>query len=139
MMNTVTTLLILLSQVNGAFSDFDYPHFNSTIGLVFNGAANPTDCNEASEFVDSDGTNGEKSSLYQQGHTATTDVFSTVETIQHNSSDDEIAVHDAVFGHRSEFDIGVTTGCSTRVRLTPSHPSKAGSVWYESRVPVVSS
>ena len=33
--------------------------------------------------------------------------------------------------------MGVTAGCSTRLRLTPSHPSKAGSVWYESRVPVL--
>jgi len=64
-------------------------------------------------------------------------VFSTVETIRHNSSDDDIAIHNAVAGHRREFEIAVNAGCSTRLRLTPSHPSKAGSVWYESRVPVL--
>ena len=59
--------------------------------------------------------------IYQHGHTATVDVFSTVETVHHhhNSSDDDIVIHDAVLGHRSAFETGVTTGCSTRPRLTP--------------------
>ena len=106
----------------------------------------PTDCDEASDYVESDDNpydaadEGSSSGfLYHHGHTATTDVFSTVSTIGNNSSiDDGIAIHEGVFGHRREFDVGSTVGCSTRLRLTPSHPSKAGSVWYESRVPVVS-
>lgn len=64
-------------------------------------------------------------------------MFSTVETMQHNSSNDDIAIHNGVFGHRDEFDLAATAGCSSRLRLTPSHPSKAGSVWYQSRVPVL--
>ena len=139
--------LIALSRIRGSLSDFLYADFNRTAGLVFNGAAMPTDCDEASDFVESDdkpydaGDDGSSSGfLYHHGHTATTDVFSTVRTIGHNSSgDDGIAIQEGVFGHRREFDVGSTTGCSTRLRLTPSHPSKAGSVWYESRVPVVSS
>lgn len=57
--------------------------------------------------------------------------------MQHNSSNDDIAIHNGVFGHRDEFDLAATAGCSSRLRLTPSHPSKAGSVWYQSRVPVL--
>lgn len=139
MMIVAISLALLLCQIRGAVSDFFYADFNQTAGLVFNGAAKTTDCDEPSEFVDdpSASDSGETSRLYQHGHTATTDVFSTVETAQRNSSDDEIDVHDAVLGHRNEFEVGLTTGCSTRLRLTPSHPSKAGSVWYESRVPVL--
>ena len=139
-------VLIVLSRIHVSLSDFLFADFNRTTGLVFNGAARPTDCDEASDFVQSydkpyvpdDGTSS--GFLYQHGHTATTEVFSTVRTVGRNSSDnDGIAIHEGVFGHRREFDVGSTAGCSTRLRLTPSHPSKAGSVWYESRVPVVSS
>ena len=138
-MSFAISVIVLLSQIHGAVSDFFYTDFNQTGGLVFNGAAKTTDCDEASEIVDTMDTSngGEASRLYQHGHTATMDVCSTVETIQHNSSHDEIAIHDAVLEYRREFDVGVTTGCSTRLRLTPSHHSKAGSIWYESRVPVL--
>ena len=136
-------ILIVLSRIRLSLSDFLFVDFNRTTGLVFNGAARPTDCDEASNFVESydkpqaDGTSS--GFLYQHGHTATTDVFSTVRTVGKNSSEnDGISIHEGVFGHRREFDVGSTAGCSTRLRLTPSHPSKAGSVWYESRVPVVS-
>ncbi|KAL9182975.1 hypothetical protein ACHAXT_004254 [Thalassiosira profunda] len=135
---TTLCLVLLLSHVHVALAGFVYPDFNSTAGLVFNGAAATSDCHEASEFIiESDDDASSASRLYQHGHTATTDVFSTVETIRRNSSDDDIAVHDAVFGHRRAFDVGGASGCSTRLRLTPSHPSRAGSVWYESRVPVL--
>ena len=144
-MNQVTSVIsLLLAQFHVTLSDFLYADFNKTTGLVFNGAASPTACEGSSNVVvESNSTSNdedEQSRLYQYGHTATTDVFSTVETIPHNSSNDDIAVRYAVFGHRPEFDIDValTTGCRSRLRLTPSHPSKAGSVWYDSRVPVVS-
>ena len=46
--------LIALSRIRGSLSDFLYADFNRTAGLVFNGAAMPTDCDEASDFVESD-------------------------------------------------------------------------------------
>ena len=144
MNQVVSVIVLLLAQFHVTLSDFLYADFNKTTGLVFNGAASPTACEGSSNVVvESNSTSNdedEQSRLYQYGHTATTDVFSTVETIPHNSSNDDIAVRYAVFGHRPEFDVDValTTGCRSRLRLTPSHPSKAGSVWYDSRVPVVS-
>lgn len=144
-MNRVAFLVaVVLSRVQCALSDFLYADFNATVGLIFNGAARSTDCEEESPSLldlelqgDDDDDVSAASRLYQHGRTATTDVFSTVETSKNSSFGDEIATHEAVFGHRREFEVGEVSGCSTRVRLTPSHPSKAGSVWYESRVPVV--
>ncbi len=135
----VTFLLLLVLCCKVTLADFIYEDFNNTVGLVFNGAAASTDCNESSAFIENDSVNQASSKLQQHGSTTTQDVFSTVETIQHNSLNDEIATHNAVFGHRTEFEVGTATGCSSRLRLTPSHPSKSGSIWYESRVSVVSS
>lgn len=111
-------ILLLSSYVWGALSDFAYPDFNKTTGLVFNGAASATDCGEASVFAETEGADDDEvlSRIGQQGHTATSDLFSTVETAKHNSSEDEIAIHDAVFGHRNDFTVGLSTGCSTRLR-----------------------
>lgn len=135
------SIILLLSQIHVALSDFYYTDFNQTTGLVFNGAAQNTNCDEASEFVESDLSNdddrNENDRQTKYGALPTTDTFTTIATVQHNSSSDDIAIHDAVFGHRREFETSVTTGCSTRLRLTPSQPSKAGSIWYESRVPVL--
>ena len=121
-------------RIHVALSDFIYADFNRTTGLVFNGAAKPTDCNDE-EYSSAD-TN---SDVYQHGQTATMDVYSTVKTVdQYNTSSDTI--HDGVFGHRRDITIdgSLLNRCNnTRLRLTPSHPSKAGSVWYESRVPVL--
>ena len=110
-------LFLLLTHIHMSLSDFAYYDFNKTTGLVFNGAASTTDCGKQSEFVESDSSNdGDVARLDQQGYTATSDVFSIVETAIHNSSDDEIAIHNATFGHRSGFAAGITTGCSTRLR-----------------------
>ena len=132
--------VILLSRLCFVLGDFYFADFNHTRGLNFNGAAGTTDCDEASDFVEIDGNDGDGTTqvtVEQRGHTATTEVFSTVETARHNSTDDGIAIHEAVIGHRDEYrrelDVGVG-GCSTRLRLNPSHPSKAVSVCYELRV-----
>ncbi len=139
-MNQAILFTFLLAQCHVTLSDFLYADFNKTTGLVFNGAASPTACAGASNSVLETNSTSEQSRINQYGHTATTDEFSTVETIPHNSSNDDIAVRYSVFGHRLEFDVDAATtgGCRSRLRLTPSHPSKAGSVWYDSRVPVVS-
>ena len=140
--STIASSALFLLLIHGVFSDFFYTDFNRTTGLVFNGAANAVDCNEGSHLVDSDeqvgGENeGSQHALYQHGYTATMDVMTTVETAKQNSSNDDIASHEAMIGHRNEYEIGREDGCSTRLRLTPSHPSQAGSIWYESRVPVL--
>lgn len=131
----LSTLLLLCG---GASADFSYPDFNKTTGLVLNGAATSTDCGEASDFVNDLKTESlDDHKIEQYGLTSTTDLFISVETAKNNSANDTIKIYEAVFGHRDEFAVGVDTGCSTRLRLTPSHPSKAGSVFYESRVPIL--
>ena len=54
--------------------------------------------------------------------------------------DDDILINEleAQFGHRDAYVPGLNTGCKRRLRLTPSAPSQAGSVFYEKRLPVVS-
>ena len=128
------------------FSFFSYPDFNKTTGLVFNGAAHVyvTNCGEASPFIENnidEEDNGSNSNLYQYGLTATSDLFTTVETARNSSANNGTTFDHfeaAVFGHRDIYQSpDATGGCSNRMRLTPSHPSKAGSVFYESRVPIL--
>eukprot|EP00804_Cyclotella_cryptica_P008540 CCRYP_007535-RB/>CCRYP_007535-RB protein AED:0.22 eAED:0.23 QI:2050/1/0.8/1/0.5/0.4/5/0/381 len=135
---TTWQILLLLFRCNDVLSDFSYPDFNKTAGLVFNGAAAGTDCGETSEFVAIGGSEENAApKIDEYGLTATTDLFSITETASNNSKTDNTEVYDAIFGHREDFEIDANTGCTTRLRLTPSHPSKAGSVWYESRVPIM--
>jgi hypothetical protein len=130
--------IALLLQCSFVVSDFSYVDFNKTTGLVFNGAAMSTDCNEASEFVNKDQDETEDNpKINQYGLTATNDLLTTVETARNNSANDTIDLYEAVFNHRDEFAVGLTSGCSNRLRLTSSNPSKAGSVWYQSRVPIL--
>lgn len=138
MSKAVSHLSILLLLCAETSADFSYPDFNKTTGLVLNGAATSTDCGEASDFVkESETESHEDPKIEQYGLTSTTDLFTTVEASKNNSANDTIKIYEAVFGHRDEFAVGTDTGCSTRLRLTPSHPSKAGSVFYESRVPIL--
>jgi hypothetical protein len=121
-------VIAVLVQCRFVLADFSYVDFNKTTGLVFNGAATSTDCNEheINDIV-----------IDQYGLTATNDLLTTVETARNNSFNDTIDIYDSVFNHRDEFAVGLTNGCSNRLRLTPSNPSKAGSVWYQSRVPIL--
>lgn len=137
-MNLRKTIILLL-QCSLGLADFSFVDFNHTVGLVFNGAASSVDCGESSEFAreGNDAQDIGYPKIDQYGLTATTDIFTTVETATNNSSNDTIYLDNAVFGHCDEFATGTTAGCSNRLRLTPSHPSKAGSVWYQSRVPIL--
>ena len=86
--------------------------------------------------------NDNNPNLHQYGITATSDLFATVETAAaRNSSANNTTTFDnfeaTVFGHRDIHEAAAIAGCSNRIRLTPSHPSKAGSVFYESRVPIL--
>jgi hypothetical protein len=129
---SATLLLLLLPFVK---ADFTYVDFNSTSGLSFNGAAEVANCDEgeASTYV--------KSRLDQVEHTATLELSTFIETANQTSPNDDIALHMGVFGHRHDIGLALDEmklGCSgRRLTLTPSHPSKAGSVWYDTRVPVL--
>lgn len=116
------SFVIVASCICNILADFVYPDFNKTTGLVFNGAAKVTDCNEDTVFAGSEQKDESQSSVTigYQGNTATLDVSSTVNTIA-NSSTNNISVHNAVFGHNAEFSVGVSTGCSSRLRYVNIH------------------
>ena len=116
--------LLLIVTLPFVRSDFTYVDFNSTSGLQLNGAAEVTNCGESEASA-----SPETSLLHQFTHTATLELSTSVETSNQTSSNDDTALHEGVFGHRDEFGVASDAGCSGRIRLTPSHPSKAGSVW----------
>jgi hypothetical protein len=59
----------------------------------------------------------------------------TIETNGRGSGQNVITDTLAGFNHRNDT-ISSPTACSVRTRLTPSGPSKAGSMWYRESVPV---
>ena len=123
--------LIFFCVVSITKGDFTYVDFNSTSGLALNGAAEVTHCVLAEEESNATAV------LHEIGNTATLELSTSVATSNHTSFDDDTLLHDGVFGHRQDFGIASDSdSCSGRIRLTPSHPSKAGSVWYDTRVPI---
>lgn len=117
--------LILLHATEG---DFIYQDFNHTLGLVFNGNALTSACD------DSILSNETKSSLNNRGGYESTQKTETNMGQDINELTNEFI---SQFGHRDEFKSNPVSGCPRRLRLTPSLPSQAGSVFYEKRVPVI--
>jgi len=129
----------ILASPTEAF--FWYPDFNETHGLVFNGDAGTTICNtQTSKTADHTVLEGaldeSKNALSQQGeegNSYTRWLTETYDTEENNKTNESKEVK---FGHRSSY-VSSKDSCSTRLRLTPSHQSKVGSVWYEKRLPVL--
>ena len=132
---------IALSLVSG---NFVYPDFNQTLGLVLNGATITTDCGLEAIYLE---RHGLTSSLYLQNETRGENIqirekggiiaSQTVVTDKHDNYSVSIESQEAQFGHRDNFVSSIDSGCRSRLRLTDSVPSQAGSVWYEKRLPVV--
>jgi len=127
--------------VAGAAGDFLYPDFNQTQGLIFNADAATSSCLDE-EFEpnhygdvqsDSDKTNDEIP--MQRAETIDKYTERTVETDDHGDSRD-IPTSSAVFGHRDNFRPHPRGRCPVRVRLNPSRPSRAGSMWYHTPIPI---
>jgi hypothetical protein len=145
MLLTTSTLILLLSKAVQA--DFYYPDFNQSLGLVFNGDATLSDCNEKHDGIISrlgtastdsaDGQNFTSSLVVERGEVDGIQTRYTVETNIDDETSSWIEHREAAFGHRNNFTSSVDTGCSTRLRLTNSHQRQVGSVWYEKRVPVL--
>ena len=55
--------------------------------------------------------------------------FQEVETDTKEGSA-RVSTETALLGHRDEYGFAPNDGCRTRVRLTPSEPSKAGAMWH---------
>ncbi len=144
--------LNLLSVVNG---DFFYADFNQTLGLIFNGAAKTTKCIQIlNDFVpisynnnsniddkienepnDSDDNEVLLRSSEEGGIQSQETMFTEGKFSEHDVPHKNKA---SAFGSRARTVGYIRSECSTRLRLTPSARSKAGSVWYQKRIPVVS-
>mmetsp|Transcript_16123 Transcript_16123/g.25137 ORF Transcript_16123/g.25137 Transcript_16123/m.25137 type:complete len:367 (-) Transcript_16123:26-1126(-) len=128
---SIPTIAILWAIQNfRANAQFTYPDFNQTLGLVMNGDAATTTCSNEELMMSAMTSGGEMQGLYQK--------------IVTESGNDNLSVGNvseiAKFGHRASMDavdLHEIIECKTRIRLTPSRPSRVGSVWYEKRLPVL--
>jgi len=140
----IITFVISLNAVAG---DFLYSDFNQTLGLTFNGDATTSDCGLNNTYITTKfdetklkNTSGPNNTEQQVSHIGRENGLQTrkeVVTNDDNSKTNNISKLYAQFGHKDIFQSSVVDGCKTRLRLTPSAPSKKGSVWYEKRVQVV--
>ena len=134
---TLFVLLYYSSNITAAefvFEDFDQP-----LGLVFNGHATTADCGKSSNFISQNKVNVNNQhdpttiEYGRKGGFQTKEITQTIEDTQNFKNLKNIAQ----FGHRDSFLNSDQNGCPTRLRLTSSHPSQAGSIWYEKRLPVL--
>lgn len=132
--------LSLLSQQ--AAADFFYPDFEEVAGLRFNGAAAITDCSDATNYNyttldDANDANPDTETrrVYEEGtDTATVSTIVTADTQQEVAN---VSRYKAVFPHRSSASPAIRVPCPKRLRLTPSRPSRAGSVMRLEPVPIL--
>ena len=128
-------------------ADFIFEDFNQTLGLNINGDAATSGCNINETYITK--YDGEQANINSNNidinNTAITGKSGDLQTRQtiitnenESYNDSQINELEAQFGHRDTYAPGLNKGCRRRLRLTPSSPSKAGSVFYEKRVPVVS-
>ena len=130
--------LLTLALVETIHCDFTYPDFNQTLGLVFNGDASISSC--SSKHLADKSTQKNPDSVDAPRHQAVGvyDGLQLSQTVESHFEADEIPEFETGFGDRSStLKNDGNLKCSRRLRLTPSAPSKAGSVFYEKRVPVV--
>lgn len=132
---------------------FVYPNFNSTAGLVLNGDAATSSCddggpyaydpprryaaNDASETGAEGGAAAAAGTEWTLREGAADAAEATVVTAAPGERED-IAVHSAVLGHRDAAGAPPDpAGCAVRLRLTPSRAFKRASVFRSARVPVL--
>lgn len=131
-------IYVVYEKISFVSSDFVYKDFNETAGLVFNGAAGTTSCFNFS--VDAYGDVQGKADQFNEavaaqiGESTVLVSDSSVET-NVESSNLETQTTLAGFLHRSD-QKSAPTKCNVRARLTPSGPSKAGSMWFVDAAPV---
>jgi len=140
-------ILAFVAYLDVTAGDFIYPDFNQTLGLTFNGDATTSDCGLNNTYITTrldgiklaniNGSNTREQSVFQISQEDGLQTRMDVVTNDGSSETSNIGKLYAQFGHRNISQPSIRDGCRTRLRLTPSAPSKVGSVWYENRVPVV--
>ena len=139
----VRSLLRLLvaaaaTLVHVAVSDFVFPNFLDTTGLIFNGDAYTTSCTNNSRLM-----YGAQQQLVQPARepevriAESTDVRETVTTETNPPENAEMTY--TFFGHREVYDHSpVDEVCDNRIRMTASEPHQLSSVWYTQGLEVLS-
>lgn len=135
----VAFIVLLLAPSSRA--DFVYPDFNETTGLVMLGDTRTSNCADyaPNDYGDVHGDanytgdaaaieRGEKTDLIFESVMDTNDERDNVQTEKELSG----------FLHRKDTRSAPSELCPTRVRLTPSGPSKVGGMWFREQVPVLS-
>eukprot|EP00501_MAST-03F_sp_TOSAG23-6_P001383 GSMAST32.ASY1.ANO1.1437.1 assembled CDS len=125
----LSAVVFLSFCTNISTSDFIYPHFHDTTGLVFNGSAFTSSCANAEETANA----GNTDTRYR----VDSEQLVSKQEVKTNPKAEE-STDFAVFGHRDEFVGEPTEECDIRVRLTPSEPFMIGSMWYRQPVEVYS-
>ena len=132
--------VLTFSLLETAFCDFTYPDFNQTLGLVFNGDAIVSSCDNKNKSMTLPSPPHPSGKQAPEAFGMDNGVSQFVES--HDGAK-EVSEFEVGFGDRSsalkDAANSTSTSCTStrRLRLTPSAPSKAGSVFYEKRVPVV--
>ena len=138
------TLAVLLVFLEVQAESFRYRDFNNTNGLVFNGAAFSSSCEDSQKGKEA---KNHPAYAYQPNHGvefSAADVFTRregtdrIEEVTEEPSEESegayISAHTAGFGHRDTdhfdgFGDSTQVDCPVRLRLTPSAPYQRGSVW----------
>ena len=137
-MLTSLHLLFSLASIHPIVGDFIYPDFNQTLGLVLNGDASISSCHKAQKYVSNVEQDDEIVTKKSERREGGFEIQEETSTNIREEDDQANYRFMSKFGHRDEYRASPQDGCKTRLRLTPSSPSKVGSVFYEKRVPVVS-
>ena len=119
---------------NVSRGDFLYPDFESTIGLDFNGVAATSSCDEGKRlrYQPRHGTADQNNEIPPSTSEEDTQQaqFQTVRMDDTTQATSKVKDTTAILGHREKWGNSFYTGCRVRLRLTPSEPSKTGSVWH---------
>ena len=130
-------LLSLLFQLSA--SDFQYLDFESIIGLDLRGSASTSSCDAGKRLryrTDKYGNithgNMDDSTLGILPTTQEDDNFAQFQEVETDTLEGsaKVSSETAVLGHRDKYAFAPQGGCRTRIRLTPSEPSRAGALWH---------
>jgi len=146
MMQTRFVATLLFDFLYKSCGDFVLNDFQDITGLTFNGIARATVCSSSREKnFDIDKQHPRESSQIISFYKDDYGDFVTekITTYTKNEEDEEANValsNIAGFGHREMTKVdSFDNNCTARLRITPSLPSSAGSVWSNEPLPVVCS
>lgn len=134
-------IVFIVLCLDPCLGDILYLDFNETEGLRFNGIAGTTNCqndllNEMNSYGDHHGKADKFSEAVEEEYSESTVMVSssTVETNKEETNE-ETSTSLAGFLHLQE-QASETAVCNVRARLTPSGPTKTGSMWFLDTLPV---